>query len=351
MQCSIDYWKEKSNNIWNRYTDSYLYRKSMILRLKQQVSFDAYCCTVVNPMTLTTVGAITECSLEPIHQDLLTSEYLEDDVHLYRELVEKSVKTARLSDTFGKQESRRFTDILKPHQFSDEMRVALMDKGKCYGFLTLFKREESTHFTDKEALLLEGLSPIMGKALRDYFFMESEQSSQSLHTDPGVIIVDRHLSLQSMNEAGKRYMTLLQEFERSEDPGSLPKPIQAICFKLLSQKDRNLTLFIPVADKIQFVASASFLQTDSSKKNVAIAITINKASAKEMLEHLMETYALTAREKQVVKACLPGHTTKEIANKLNISYYTVQDYFKNIFYKVGVTTRNELVWKLFAKYQ
>ncbi|GAB2559303.1 helix-turn-helix transcriptional regulator [Gracilibacillus alcaliphilus] len=350
MLCSIDYWKEKSDSLSDRYTDSYLYRKSMILSLKQQISFDAYCCTVVNPVTLTTVGAITECSLEPIHQKLLTSEYFEDDVHLYKDLVKDSVKTARLSDTFGKQESRRFTDILKPHQFSDEMRVVLMDKGKCYGFLTLFRKKTGTYFTDKEVLLLDALSSVIGKALRDYFYMEFEESTEAMSTDPGVIIVDQHLSLQSMNEAGKKYITLLQEFERSQNRSSIPKPIQAICSKLVAQKEKNLTLFIPVANKMQLVASASFLQTDISK-NTAIAITINRASAKEMLEHLMETYALTAREKQVVKACLPGATTKEIANKLNISYYTVQDYFKVIFYKVGVTTRNELVWKLFAKYR
>ncbi|WP_338021918.1 helix-turn-helix transcriptional regulator [Amphibacillus cookii] len=348
----IDYWKEKSNRIWRSHTDSYLYRKSMMVRLKQQISFDAYCCAAVNPMTLTTVGAITECSIEPIHQKLLTSEYLKDDVHLYRDLVESSVKVARLSDTFGKRESKRYTDILQPHQFSDEMRVTLMDKKSCYGFLTLFKKEGKgkPHFTDKEVLLLEGLSSIMGKALRDYFYMELASSSEFLYTDPGVMIIDQHLSLQSMNEAGKRYITLLREFECSEHLTRLPKPIQALCFRLLARKEKNLTLFIPIANKMQLVASVSFLQTDVSE-NEAIVITINRASAKEMLEHLLETYALTDREQQVVKTSLQGYTTKEIASELNISTYTVQDYFKAIYDKVGVSTRNELAWKLFVKYQ
>ncbi|WP_017473188.1 helix-turn-helix transcriptional regulator [Amphibacillus jilinensis] len=350
MLQAIGYWKEKSNSIWRSSPDSYLYRKSMMKRLKQQISFDAYCCTAVNPMTLTTVGAITESSIEPIHQKLLTAEYLKDDVHLYRDLVESSVKVARLSDTFGIQESKRYTDILQPQQFSDEMRVTLMYKKRCYGFLTLFKKEGKPNFTDKEMLLLEGLSSIMGKALRDYFYMELENNSKFLYTDPGVMIIDQHLSLQSMNEAGKRYITLLQELEHAEQLTRLPKPIQAMCFRLLARKEKTLRLFIPIANKIHLVASASFLQTDVSE-NEAIVIIINRASAREMLEHLLETYALTDREQQVVRTSLQGYTTKEIAKELNISSYTVQDYFKVIYDKVGVTTRNELVWKLFAKYQ
>lgn len=332
------------------YNDSYLYREQMILCLQKQISFDAYCCTVVNPITLTTVGAITEASLEAIHQDILISEYLRDDVHLYRDLVGNNIKSARLSDTFSKQKSKRFTDILKPHQFSDEIRITLMDKGKCYGFLTLFKKGENRHFTDQEVLLLEVLSHIMGKALRSYFYIELEKCSETLYTGPGVIIIDQHLTLQLTNEAGKKYIDLLQEFERSKNTECLPKPFQAICSKLLTQKENSFSVFIPVADKMQLVASASFLQSGGSYKTM-IAITINRASSKEMLEHLMETYALTAREQQVVTACLKGASTKEIATQFKISHYTVQDHLKVIFYKVGVRTRNELVWKLFAKHQ
>ncbi|WP_078060130.1 helix-turn-helix transcriptional regulator [Gracilibacillus timonensis] len=349
MLYSMNYWNEKSNYFWDKYKDSYLYREQMILLLQKQISFDAYCCTVVNPTTLTTVGAITECSLESIHQDILAAEYDKEDVHLYQDLVESNVKSARLSDTFGKQKSRRFTDILSPRQISDELRVTLMDKGKCFGFLTLFKKEEKSYFTDQEVLLLEGLSLIMGKALRDYFYIELEKHSKSSYMGSGVIILDQYLTLQSTNEAGKQYITLLQEFERSKNLHRLPKSLQAICAKLSAQDEKSFSVFIPLADKIVLVASASFLRSGASHKTM-IAITIDKASPKEMFGHLMETYALTAREKQVVTSCIQGASTKEIANQFKISYYTVQDHLKGIFYKVGVQTRNELVWKLFANH-
>jgi hypothetical protein len=45
-----------------------------------------------------------------------------------------------------------------------------------------------------------------------------------------------------------------------------------------------------------------------------------------------------------------GTTTAEIAARLCLSAHTVRDYGKTIFEKVGVSTRGELVAKLFAEH-
>lgn len=48
---------------------------------------------------------------------------------------------------------------------------------------------------------------------------------------------------------------------------------------------------------------------------------------------------------------IKGIPTKEIAYNLGISHYTVQDHLKVIFQKVNVSNRNELVWKIFSRFQ
>ncbi len=65
----------------------------------------------------------------------------------------------------------------------------------------------------------------------------------------------------------------------------------------------------------------------------------------------MMAYNLTSREKEVVFEIIKGIPTKEIAQHLAISNYTVQDHLKAIFQKVDVTNRYELVWKLFSRFQ
>ncbi len=46
-------------------------------------------------------------------------------------------------------------------------------------------------------------------------------------------------------------------------------------------------------------------------------------------------YGLTERESQVVRLCLQGRSTKEMAAGLHVSAYTVQDHLKSIFDKTG----------------
>ncbi len=71
-------------------------------------------------------------------------------------------------------------------------------------------------------------------------------------------------------------------------------------------------------------------------------MTVNKLT--------MEAYSFTIREKQVIRKILTGMSTKELAQELCISIYTVQDHLKSIFEKTGVSSRNELVWEVFLKF-
>ena len=58
---------------------------------------------------------------------------------------------------------------------------------------------------------------------------------------------------------------------------------------------------------------------------------------------------LTAREKDVVNELLKGLTYKEIAFVLGISVTTVNDHLKNIYQKMGVRTKSELIAKVLKR--
>ncbi|MBF9016376.1 response regulator transcription factor [Oceanispirochaeta sp. M2] len=62
---------------------------------------------------------------------------------------------------------------------------------------------------------------------------------------------------------------------------------------------------------------------------------------------LKEDYLITAREEDVIREFCnnPQLKTKEIASNLNMGLGTVKHHFNNIFKKMGVRSRSELLYK------
>jgi DNA-binding NarL/FixJ family response regulator len=80
------------------------------------------------------------------------------------------------------------------------------------------------------------------------------------------------------------------------------------------------------------------------------AVTVEPAHSEQIAPIIVAAYALTPREQQVTRAVARGLSSQEIAAELFLSSHTVRDYLKTIFTKVDVTSRGELVAKLFAEH-
>ena len=75
---------------------------------------------------------------------------------------------------------------------------------------------------------------------------------------------------------------------------------------------------------------------------------IEPAKATEIAPIIVQAYDLTDREQQITRLIARGARTAEIAGELYLSAHTVRDHVKAIFAKVGVSSRGELVARLFA---
>jgi DNA-binding NarL/FixJ family response regulator len=80
------------------------------------------------------------------------------------------------------------------------------------------------------------------------------------------------------------------------------------------------------------------------------ALVIEPATATEMAPIIVQAYQLGPREQQVTALVARGLSTVEIAAELCLSTHTVRDYLKQVFEKVAVRTRGELVAKIFAEH-
>ena len=79
-----------------------------------------------------------------------------------------------------------------------------------------------------------------------------------------------------------------------------------------------------------------------------LAVIIEPAKAADVAPLIVEAYGLTQRELEVTRAIARGLGTSQIAAWLHLSPHTVRDYVKSTFEKVGVSSRGELVAKVFA---
>jgi DNA-binding NarL/FixJ family response regulator len=62
--------------------------------------------------------------------------------------------------------------------------------------------------------------------------------------------------------------------------------------------------------------------------------------------NIQQRYHLTQREQMVIIYLMLGFTNKEIANRLNLSEYTVKEHLKRIMQKTKTTTRTGLLARM-----
>jgi DNA-binding CsgD family transcriptional regulator len=74
-----------------------------------------------------------------------------------------------------------------------------------------------------------------------------------------------------------------------------------------------------------------------------VAMTIRAAGPGEAVDLHCRAHGLTTRERELVSLVLTGLSTRQLADELSISSYTVKDHLKAVFDKVGVRSRRELV--------
>ena len=79
-----------------------------------------------------------------------------------------------------------------------------------------------------------------------------------------------------------------------------------------------------------------------------VVAVIEPATATEIGSVIAGAYELSEREQQVVRLVARGADTRAIAAELRLSAHTVRDHLKLIFAKVEVSSRGELVARLFT---
>ncbi|MHA7966861.1 helix-turn-helix domain-containing protein [Paenibacillus sp. CAU 1782] len=335
---------------------AHAYRHEVIALLRSVLSFDAACCTSVDPLTLLSTGAMTEEGLESIHARLLQSEFGSEDINAYHRLAASPLSVASLyAATEGKPEkSPRYREVLHPAGFSDELRAALLCDSACWGYLTLFRSSRQEPFTEDELALIAALSPAIAHGLRSFTLtLPATSGAVGSNNEPGILMLSEQAELLTWNKPAEDWLRLLREWENITEE-TLPRPVLAISAKVGGSsygndgdgKSARVTIRVPDGTYLSIRGS----RLRDTKGGNGAAIIVEPAKPADMLPLLSKAYGLSPRESDIAELVFRGASTKEIADILFISSYTVQDHLKSIFLKTNVHSRRELIWQLFTRF-
>jgi DNA-binding CsgD family transcriptional regulator len=316
-------------------------------RLRRVVPFDAAVWRVTDPET----GIMTT----PMHGENIDAqgcfeywetELLAGSVNLYSDLTTAPVPVAALRDTTGGNpgSSAIYVDFMKPRGLYDELRAVLRFGGRPQGTISLFRTSKAFSRADVE--FVASLVTPLARQLRSY-----ATPGQYVVTGdgPGLLLFDAAGSLVSVNDDARRYLEELPVGGPAACSRlGLPVPpwLHAIA---LTARSGAARIRLRTRGGRWLVCHASPMH-EIGGTSQGSAVVLEPAKASDVMPLITDAYELSEREVEVIRYVARGLPTEKIAEHLFLSPHTVRDHIKAIFEKTQVSSRGELVGKLFVEH-
>jgi DNA-binding CsgD family transcriptional regulator len=251
-------------------------------------------------------------------------------------------------ETGGRPErSPRWREYGTATGYRSEVRTTFSIGGSQWGVAQFDRLGDSPRFSDDEKTWLERAAPIIAVALRRALVAQPAASPAS--RGPGILVLDPGGRAISATSEAAAWLDELESVFGPQTNGALPVPLEANAYasRVRGAVDRSCES-VPRArlrtrSGVWLLMHGSLLQgTDN------LALVIEPAKGGDVAPLIVEAYGLTQRELDVTRAIARGVGTAEIAKHLFVSQHTVRDHVKSVFEKVGVSSRGELVAKVFA---
>jgi DNA-binding CsgD family transcriptional regulator len=184
------------------------------------------------------------------------------------------------------------------------------------------------------------------------------QASAVRSDSTGVILFNSIGQLLFMNKDAQGYIRQFQPFAMGKDGGCLIPPdihgiVRDLISRLLECEHPKDCESIQI-ERLVFSSEKGFLlrgfciPDEPMASHSRVLVTIERLHQKMGCPDIsmQDRYHLTQREQMVIIYLMLGFTNKEIANRLNLSEYTVKEHLKRIMHKTKTTTRTGLLARM-----
>jgi DNA-binding CsgD family transcriptional regulator len=334
--------------------------EALAAAVHKAVPHDAATWFGVDPVTMLATAPSRVEGLDPTLCDTFWHlEFHEQDTGLFADLARGDGASAmRMSLSGGVGRSSRYRDFMQPQGYDDELRTVFRTGASTWGVAGLYRESAHAAFDSDDLAVMKAIGPTVACALRIHVRAANAWLGQP--SAPGLILIDSHGRITSANSEATAWMRDLWPDSVTDgglalddsDPGVVTSLFALVArARAVADGRERVPARLRLRDRRGrwLVLHASALSA-SEGANALVAVVIEAAKSAEVAPIVIEAYSLTPRERDVVGAIARGGSTAEIATELFLSAHTVRDYVKAVFEKVGVSSRGELVAKLFAEH-
>ena len=276
-------------------------------------------------------------------------EYYEDDVQDLATVARSETGVSMLHEaTGGDPSSSPRWQANKEMGGDQELIVALRTpSGDSWGSLGLYRETGEPRFNQEELEFISGAAPLLGEGARRALLFGEARDPEGPDA-PGLLVLTGGGEVESSTPGVERLVSDLPGGDL--DAGRLPAAVLSVAARALrTAEGRDAPGDVAVARVLSESGTWVVLHgaTLASEGATRVAVIVEPAHPARITPLLMAAYGLTEREQEVTRLVLQGESTAGIAERLVVSPHTVQQHLKNIFEKTGVSSRRDLVGKVF----
>ena len=307
------------------------------------------CWYTLDPASLL-VTSHYQAELTELPPEWLAHEYYEDDFHNISAVARSERGVSTLHEASGGDPSRSPRWHANMEMGGDqELLVALRTPaGAAWGLVGLYREPGQPRFDDDELDFLRAVSTHLAEGARRGLLV-GEAADPEGPDAPGLILLSEDWSVESLTPGVERWLSELPDGDW-EAQGKLPPSVLAVAGRALRTAEHEdapgevaLARVLSQGGRWMVLHGAS-LVADGARR---VAVIVEPAHPARISPLLMAAYGLTEREQDVTRLVLRGDSTAQIAESLFISPHTVQQHLKSVFEKTGVSSRRDLVGKVF----
>lgn len=326
-------------------------------RLRRTVPFDAHCASMFDPLS----GLITRACSEGLggskeSRIFFERLYFEDDVNGYNWMARDRRPVISLSEVSGGrlERSPRYREFTGPLGLGYELRGICMVGRERWGGIDLTRERGHSDFDSREIAFISRIAPHLGAGLRVAMLRSQSTIGPDDNGISGILVLDHQEKVLHYTAPAERWLWELEDLDPGWREGNLPVAVWTVvgalrrALKPETERDRASVprLHVRARSGRWLTLQAARSEPHSGSPGETM-IVIEPAGSREIAWFNTAAYGLSPREREIVELVMRGASTRQISTSLYISEHTVQKHLSNVFEKVGVRSRRELIKRLF----